>query len=75
VFIAVLGTPRGPLAVLSAYRLEWFVVAGSAALAALAGLAVLSRRALSPAPSPVPGQGSGRPAAQRSPDRLLAPRT
>jgi EmrB/QacA subfamily drug resistance transporter len=56
VFVAVLGTPNGPQAVLSAYRLEWFVIAASSLLAAVAGVAVLSRRPGRPVPSPaVPG--------------------
>ncbi len=42
VFVAVLGTPHGLHAVLSAYRAGWFVVAGTSLLAALAGLAVLT---------------------------------
>jgi EmrB/QacA subfamily drug resistance transporter len=52
VFVAVLGTPHGLHAVLSAYRAGWFVVAGTSLLAALAGLAVLTRRR----PAAEPGQ-------------------
>jgi hypothetical protein len=49
IFVAVLGTPHGPNAVLSAYRVEWLVIAASALLAAVVGLASLSgRRASAP---------------------------
>jgi hypothetical protein len=55
VFVAVLGTPDGPQAALSAYRLEWFVIAASSLLAAVAGVGVLSRRRPVEAASPAAG--------------------
>jgi EmrB/QacA subfamily drug resistance transporter len=49
IFVAVLGTPHGPHAVLAAYRVEWLVVAASSLLAAVVGLVSLSgRRASAP---------------------------
>jgi EmrB/QacA subfamily drug resistance transporter len=58
IFVAVLGTPHDPHAVLSAYRVEWLVIAASSLLAALAGVATMSSRqttaAFGPAADPDP---------------------
>ncbi len=42
--VAVLGTPRGLLGAIAAYRLGWWVTAGTSVLAALASLAVVGTR-------------------------------
>ena len=44
VLIAVLGSPRGPVATLHSYELASYIVAGLALAAGLAGLTLLSRR-------------------------------
>jgi EmrB/QacA subfamily drug resistance transporter len=44
VFIAVLGTPHGPNAVLSGYRVEWLVIAATSLASAFVGLVALAGR-------------------------------
>ncbi len=51
VLVAVLGTPHGPAATLSAYRHGWEMIALASLLAAIGGLTLLSR----PAPAAPPG--------------------
>jgi hypothetical protein len=51
VLVAVLGTPHGPAATLSAYRHGWEMIAFASLLAAVGGLTLLSRPA--PAAPPV----------------------
>ncbi len=52
VLIAVLGTPHGAAATLSAYRHGWELIALAAALSAVCGLALLSRPATAAATAP-----------------------
>ncbi|WP_306362931.1 MFS transporter [Nocardia sp. CC227C] len=47
VFVAVLGSPAGPDATLEAYRHGWYVIAGAAVLAGLAGSAARMPRPVS----------------------------
>jgi EmrB/QacA subfamily drug resistance transporter len=64
VLIAVLGSPRGPVATLHSYELASYIVAGLALAAGLAGLTLLSRRpraAVDP-PAPAVGVAEGAPA-------------
>ena len=64
VLIAVLGSPRGPVATLHSYELASYIVAGLALAAGLAGLTLLSRRpraAVDP-PAPAAGVAEGAPA-------------
>jgi EmrB/QacA subfamily drug resistance transporter len=55
IFVAVLGTPHSPHAVLSAYRVEWLVIALSSLIAAAAGVATLSSRRAAAASRPAAG--------------------
>jgi EmrB/QacA subfamily drug resistance transporter len=50
VLVAVLGTPHGPGAALSAFRHGWEVIAGASLATALAGVALLRARVAEPAP-------------------------
>jgi hypothetical protein len=49
VLVAVLGTPHGSAATLSAYRHGWEFIALAAALSAVCGLTLLARPAAAPA--------------------------
>jgi EmrB/QacA subfamily drug resistance transporter len=57
IFVAVLGTPAGPDAAVSAFRDGWIAIAAASALSAVVGLltlpVVLRRRAPAAAPGPV----------------------
>jgi EmrB/QacA subfamily drug resistance transporter len=57
-FVAILGTPHGAAAEVSAYRTGWFAIAGASLLAAFTGAAVLGRPRRSLPGSGIAGTGA-----------------